>query len=395
MADAALDGIRVLDLCEGVFGYCGKLLADYGARVVKVERPGAGDAARRMWPFKDDDPDPEKSGLFLYLNSNKLGVTMDLESEEGRGLFRALVKDADCVLESYPPGTLDALGLGFGELERINSRIVLTSVTPFGQAGPYRDYKGPDLVIQALQGSLGGWGRADREPLKTPSYVTEFFTGAGAAMATLGAFWHAEETGEGQRVDVGSLEAQTLVSGPGLMRYVYTGMVPPRAAAPFPGVMKCKDGFIGVNLLTQWHWESFCRLLGKEELLEREEYASPPMRALHAQELYEVFQPILLEHTSDELFHRAAGELQLPLAPVPRVDELPDLEQHRARGFFREVAHPVIGPTLMPGPPFALPESPWELRRPAPLLGQHNRDVYGALGYSDEGLADLARRGVI
>lgn len=396
MADMALSGIKVLDITTRPSGnYCTKLLADYGADVLLVERPGVGHPVRSLGPFKDDDPHPEKSGFFLYLNINKKSITLDIEKPSGASIFKDLVRDADIVVETFPPGTLEGMGLGYPELEKVNPRVVLTSVTPFGQTGPYKDYKGNDLIIQALCSVMAFTGEANREPLKVSGYYAELFGGGGAAVATMGAFWLADETGMGQQVDVSELESLTNIGSIYILSHAYTGMLRPKYVPKFPNILPCKDGWIGINLLTQWHWEYFCQLMGREDLLKEPKYALPSQRGLVHQELSDIFRPLLMERTAEELFHKAAGEMALPLGIPLRADQIMEWPQHKARGFIVDVEHPVIGKTKILGAPFRLSESPWQLRSPAPLLGQHNEEVYAKLGYGKEDLVLLRERGII
>ena len=206
MADGALSHVRVLDFTNQVAGpYCTKLLADYGADVIKVERPGMGDAARSMGPFPGDIPHPEKSGLFLHLNTNKRSVTLDLKSKAGKKIARQLAAEADLVVESFRPGVMDRLGLGFEELRASNPRLVMTSISNFGQTGPYRDYKSSDIMVYSMGGEMHSTGLEDREPVKLGANVVLYQAGSVAAVGSAGALFLSQDDGPGQRVDVSIL----------------------------------------------------------------------------------------------------------------------------------------------------------------------------------------------
>ncbi len=199
----ALSGVRVVDLTQLISGpFCTKLLADYGADVIKIEKPLGGDVARQVGPFFGDDPHPEKSGLFLHLNTNKRGITLNLETPEGRGIFRRLVEKSDIIVESFDRGYLDGLGLGYSALSSINPRLIMTSITPFGQEGPYKDYKGPDMVVFALSGLMSLCGDPDRQPVQISFPQSYLAASTYAAEGILIALYERACSGVGQEVDV-------------------------------------------------------------------------------------------------------------------------------------------------------------------------------------------------
>ncbi|HEX5365523.1 MAG TPA: CoA transferase [Acidimicrobiales bacterium] len=393
--DQPLDGIRVLELAQGVQGpYCGKLLADFGADVVKAEPP-AGDVARRQGPFPTAEPDPEQSALFLHCNTNKRGVTLDPATPGGRDLVRRLVRHADVVIESEAPGTLARWGLGEEVLRSVNPRLVLTSVTPFGQDGPYAGYKGEEIVYYAMGGPMNSTGLDEREPLKLGGSVVSYQAGNLAATATLAAVLVAEQSGEGTHVDVSSLESQegsidrrlAFLTG-----YSYNGGLPRREGTqrltPAPmGVYPCADGYVQIITIPAWVPRMLATL--QDDELDRL-YADPGWMldpaVLEATDA--VLYPWLLERTRME----AMLDAQRHAWPVTAVNTPADVvaDPHFAeRGFLVEVDHPAAGTIRQPGPPFRM-DGGWRLRRPAPLLGQHNDEVYRErLGLGDAELADL------
>ena len=203
MAEGALDDVKVLDLSTDVAGpYCTKILAEYGADVIKVEEPGLGDITRREGPFPNDEPDPEKSGLFLFLNTNKKGVTLNLKVSAGIKILKELIQDADILVESFPPGTMASLGLDYETLEKINPKLIMASITDFGQSGPYRDYQATDIIHYALGGFSNLSGNCDREPVQHALNQAQFMTARNAHVAILAALYFQRETGTGQYIDV-------------------------------------------------------------------------------------------------------------------------------------------------------------------------------------------------
>ena len=244
----ALDGIKALEIAEGISGpYCGKLLAGLGASVTKIESHD-GDAARRVGPFHGDTPNDEGSGLFLYLNTGKNSVTLDLHDEDDAAIVRKMAEDVDIVVENYPPGELDSLGLGYGDLAKVNAGLVGISITPFGQYGPYRDFAGTDMVVHALSGELYLAGRPGREPLKKGGNLSEYHGGLNGYLAAMNALIARTRTGKGQHVDVSLIEGATAVIGMAAMQWVYTNRIAERRGADghlWPnGVWPDKDGYI-------------------------------------------------------------------------------------------------------------------------------------------------------
>ncbi|MFW6125606.1 MAG: CaiB/BaiF CoA transferase family protein [Chloroflexota bacterium] len=401
--ELALTDVTVLDLTHYIAGpYCTKLLADYGAQVIKVERPDGGDGARRMRPFLADDPHPEKSGLFLHLNTNKKGVTLNLKTTTGVGILMELVKDVDLLVESFRPGVMARLGLDYGALAPVNPSLVMTSVSSFGQTGPYRDFKATELVISALGPHMYVEGEADREPLMYPGYKAQYLTGTNAAAVTLGALWGSEASGVGQHVDVSIMEC--LSSPPegaaSLVSYAFSGRDPERAGYRRPGgypwgVYPCKDGYVFVWGMVPMFWPRTVAWLDRPELLEDERFVTGDARRQHRDDFEAILLPWLEERKVEEVV-RSAQAHRLPTTPVYRIDEVLEDRHFRERGFFVEIKHPTVGTLTYPGLPFQLPQARSEQQHPAPLLGQHNREVYvERLGYTDKDLVALRKAGVI
>lgn len=392
MTEGALERVSVVDLSQGVAGpYCTKLLADYGADVVKVEPPGLGDKARHEGPFPGDVPDPEKSALFLYLNTNKRGVTLNLQSVQGREILKELVKEADILVENFHPQFMPSLGLDYETLEKINPKLVMTSITPFGQTGPYRDYKGDELVAQAMGGLMYITGDLDREPVKYGLTQAGYLAGTAGAAATLGALYFQRETELGQHVDVSAMEVLASMYYGIVVAYSYTGQVNVRGAND---MYPCKDGYVIPAQGGTRTWQDYANFLGGPELQDPK-FVSPADRIRHEAEMREIVTARLMEKTRMEwtLEGQAQG---FPFGHLQTPEEILSCPHLAAREYFAEGDHPRAGKLTYPGAPFKLTGSPWQLRRTAPLLGEHNQEILcGRLGYSEGDLLRLRELGVI
>lgn len=405
MTEGALSDIKVIDLTHYIAGpYCTKLLADYGADVIKVEKPGEGDPARRMGPFPDDEPHPEKSGLFIHLNTNKRGITLNLRSMTGKKIFRQLIKDADIVVENFRPGVMKSFGLDYEALAEVNPRLVMTSISNFGQTGPYRDFKASDIVLYGMGGEMLSSGIASREPVRNAPNVVQYEGGTAAAAATMGAFYFSRYGGVGQYLDIAINEIQSAGMerrACTLLAYQYTGEFEPRieGSGGYPThSYPCKDGYFACLGGLQ-NWDKVCRLaerMGDTGLLKDPKWKAPTAQANPA--LREEFEALwigwLMQYTGQELMEmgQAAG---LSCAKLNTVGDLLTDPHFKARQVFVEYDHPMAGRIKGVGQPFLMGETPWQLRRPAPLLGQHNAEVYTGMGYSKEDLVMLRQTNVI
>jgi crotonobetainyl-CoA:carnitine CoA-transferase CaiB-like acyl-CoA transferase len=404
--DAVLSGVRVIDLTWHIAGpFCTKLLADYGADVIKVERPGSGDPSRGYGPFPGDRPDPEQSGHFLHLNTNKRGITLDLKRAAGREILRALVRDANLLVESFSPRVMPSLGLGYAELAAINPRLVYVSISNFGQTGPYRDYRSSDLITYAMGGPMFPTGVIGREPVKLGPRLMEYQAGHMAAAATLGALFGAEASGAGQQVDVSIMETQLggvdrrIVN---LLGYQYTGEVAGRdelilGVLPL-GSYPCKDGYVFLTIFPNF-WKGFTEMVGQPELQSDPRFTEPgalfnPERRA---DIDLIIYPWLGERTRAEV-QAAAQAAHVPGTAIQTAADLLEDPHLEARAFWTQIAHPVAGALPHTGAPFRLGEGQLEVAawRPAPLLGQHNAAILGGeLGMSAAELALLRAWNVI
>ena len=408
--EAILSSYRVLDLAEDGCMLCAKLLGDLGADVIKIEPPG-GSPTRNIGPFYHDIPDPEKSLTWFFLGLNKRGITLNLETADGREIFKKLVKTADFVVESFEPGYMKSLGLGYEELEKLKPDIIMTSITPFGQSGPYAHYKVTDILGMALSGVMWLYGEADRAPLRIPAPQFYLQGGLQGAMGTMLAHYHRELSGEGQYVDQSCQQAVILTLLWSLetwdlwrvnLRGEGPGRLLPRPTPPGPlfsqYIYRCKDGYVvllGVGeALVEWANEDGYMLELKDFDWGRVDSRKVTQEeADHRAHLVEEF---LITKTKTECLERAV-EHSIVLIPVNDVRDVLESPQMAYRGFFKEVEHPELGETITyPAFPVIMNGTYPGIQCRAPLIGEHNEEVYEKeLGISREQLVILKNRGVI
>lgn len=408
MAEGALSDLRVVDLSTGIAGpYCTKLLADCGAEVLKVEPPGEGDPARRLGPFPEDLPHPERGGLFLHLNGNKKSLTLDVSTASGAVILRKLLARADVLVESEPVGRMAEFGLACDDLRGEFPDLIYASITPFGQSGPYRHYRANSIVAMALSTVMYGTGEPDREPLTTGGTPADYLAGIQAWLGILAALTYREREGGGQRVDVSVVEAAASVDEYNAAMYAFGGAIRRRFYSrhiwSYPqDILPCQDGYVVVipgaagfpTPATAGTASAMALLLDNLELDQHPLFWSFPERMLRWRDVDELLRPYLEAHTAKEIVETAQA-LRMPFAHVPTVAELLEDEHLRARGFFVEVDHPEAGRLTYAGPPFRMSETPLSGGR-APLLGEHNREVLvDELGYEVEDLGILRERDVI
>lgn len=400
-----LEGLRVLDLSTGAAGpYCTKLLADYGARVLKVEPPGGGDPARHHDPFPDDIPHPERSGAFLFHNTGKEGITLDLTTATGQDLFRRLVTKVDVVVESYPPDEAEALGTKYDKLAGTNPALVVTSLSDFGSDGPRRDESLTDLTVFAMTGFMYPMGEPTGPPVRPGGPFSGFIAGLYGCFATLMAYMSALAGGRGQQVEVSRFEAVLAALIYDVTQCSYSGEPRRRLGRYYSlkhalnlSVQPTKDDYIAFLVgpgSERWEtlWEA---LLGMPEVLDDERFQTVEGRRAHLAELETMVQSWLRERTAEEVFHMGQA-LRLLFAQFLTPEDLFHNEHLRARGYFQPVDHPVAGTLDMPGPSWRLTATPAGPLRPAPTLGQHNRRVYAELlGLEPADLVRLRAAGVV
>ena len=383
MTDAALSDLRVLEVAEGVAApYCGKILSDLGAEVTKLEPPG-GDGSRRFGPFPGDDPHPDRSGQFLYLNAGKRSVTVDLERSEDLDLVRELTGGADVLLVDMPMRRVEALGLDYASLSPLNPRLIVTCVGPFGGVGPYRDYVGTAFTTYHSGGL--GWGTPhnsvtdpdSQPPLAPGCELADYVTGVVAAADTMVALSYRDAYGVGQLVDVSGMEGvANAIRGTLGRLHATTDPLPPRRKTGFPWVSACKDGYISTSVVRDNWWRTLKEIMGKPEWAESEIFDTSPGRMENADALELLVNEWLLQHNRDEIYQLALSH-HMPGFPVLSIPELLQSPQLRARKSFVEVEHPLAGKMTQPGPAAQYARTPATVRGQAPRLGEHNDEVRG------------------
>jgi CoA:oxalate CoA-transferase len=399
----ALSDVKVLEFSDFISGpYCGKLLANMGAQVIKIEKPGLGDKARSWGPFSQNLPNPEKSGLFLFLNTNKNGITLNVETAAGLKIFKELVKWADVLVEDHSVKEMKAWGLTYPALKKINPSLVMTSITPFGQTGPFKDYKGNDLI--SSHAGTEAYGNPDegvREPdvlpsLKAPNHAADFMTGLTASAVTLGALLGRKNTGLGQYIDLSSQEAVASITRQQLAYYSVMEETPSRefGRKKFGGFLyPCKDGYVVIWIGPHYHL--VVKMMGDPDWSKEEMFANPLQRNNYIVELNQLITAWTMEHTAEEINALALSH-GVPCSLVRSVKDLVADDQLAFREFWREIDHPIAGKIKYPGAPFKLSATPAAIERPAPLLGQHNEKVYcDMLHYSRELLVRMRQGGII
>ena len=417
--ESALAGYRILDLTDDQGHYCSKILADLGADVIKVEPPG-GDASRNTGPFYKDIPDPEKSLYWWAYNTSKRGVTLNIDTRDGKTVLQRLVKTADAVIESFAPGYMDSLGLGYPALSQINPGIIMTSISPFGQTGPYKDWKGPDLVGWALGGQAFVTGDEDRPPCRISFPQSYLHAGNHAASATLAALYDRESTGEGQHIDVSMQEAvvwtlMSVIQFWDMMQFnMFRGGAKRRMGGPVARVLfPCKDGYmsflIGGGQLASISMPPLVKWMAEEGKLgafenrkdwdakdwsDKEDHWSKTQEALDAEE--STLVNFFADKTKAQLYEQALKR-RIILYPASTVKDLAENVQLKERKFYTEVEHPELGESVTYiGAPYKMMGTKWQISKRAPLIGEHNQEVYGEeLGFSQEEILRFKEAGVI
>jgi len=418
---ALLDGVRVLDLTDEKGLFCGKVLGDFGADVIKIEKPG-GDPARNIGPFFRDIPDPEKSLFWFATNTSKRGITLNIETPDGQELLKKLVKKADIIVESFEPGYMDCIGLGYPDLKNIKPDIIFTSIAAFGQTGPYAHYQATDLVGAAMGGMARILGDMGRPPVRMGADPQSYLhAGLQGALGSMMAYYHREMTGVGQHVDVSMQDAVelTLMNAVEIYELLKANLVGlgqffvsvrPQAGMLFTRtVVPCKDGYVTLmfgggafagssqssRALVDWaNTEGYA--------LEMKGFDFPTMwdAATITQEESDTrnsyVAKFLMTKTKAELYE-GATKRGILMAPCATFEDVLQNAQLEARGYWEMVEHPELGETIKyPGAPVKMKETPWKIQRRAPLIGEHNEEVFEKeLGLSKEQVSILKANGVI
>jgi CoA:oxalate CoA-transferase len=394
--EKALSHIRVIDLTHFIAGpYCTKFLAGFGAQVIKVEPPKTGDKLRSVGPFFRNRESVETSIPFLWLNTGKKGVTLDLKTEKGVGVLKALVRQADVLVENFSPQVMPGLGLSYETLREINPRLIMASISNFGQSGPYRDFKAEEIQIQAMSGMMHLSGDANGPPLAAGPAVCQYVAGLHAYLAISMALYRRGSDGTGVHADISILESALENVETQLASHLHLGTNPKRGShlgVPWD-LYPCEDGYAAIISMPARHWHRAAEILEDPELFDRRyEHILGRVKDRHNYE--DRLKHCLKTHKKITLFH-AGQSRHLAFGYLASLEEVLASPQHKERGFFVELDHPATGKQRYCDAPFKMSESPWQSFR-APLLGEHNRLVYGdMLGYSIDELGLLEKEGVI
>ncbi len=400
-----LEGVRVLELASFVAApFCSKLLGDMGADVIKIEEPPSGDVARTRGPFPGDIPHTEKSGLFLYLNTNKASVTVNPGDPAGSRIVKALLQEVDVLVHDRSPSVARALGLEYESLRSLNPSLVVTPITPFGQTGPYSGYKAHALNIchaggegYVLPGGPGYRMFPHEPPVRTGGHSTDYDAGLTAALGTMMALLARQVWGVGQLVDVSRQEAEITLNRVSFVTWFSEQKIVRRENRFYTigGMFNTSDGEVVLRPTENNHWRGLCEVMGRPELAEHPRYNTRELRVANGAEVQDIISAWASRHTKQEVYEAclAAG---CPVGPAASAEDVYLGAQTKAREFFKPVGHPEAGSWDYPTVPYQFSETPWAVRRPAPALGQHNREVLaGMLGLAAGELEILRANGAI
>jgi len=390
-----LEGILVVDLTRALAGpYCTMMLADFGARVVKIESPDGGDDTRGWGPpFLGGE-----SAYFLSVNRNKESVTLNLKHPRGAEILHRLLARADVLVENFRPGVMDRLGLGYRALHERYPSLVYCSISGFGQDGPYRQRPAYDLILQGMGGIMGITGEEEGPPVKVGVAVADIAAGMFAAFGILAALWARERTGRGQHVDAALLDGQVAWLTYAAANYFATGQNPKRMGSAHPNLVpyqafRTRDGYLNVAVGSEGIWQRFCEVVAPE-LLDDPRFSTNADRVRHRSELIPILEAHFRERTTAE-WREILDRAGVPNGPIYRVSEVFEDPQTLHRGMKVTLPHPTAGEVTMTGVPVKLSETPGEVRTPPPLLGQHTEAVLRELGYAPEEIAHLRAEGAV
>lgn len=392
-----LEGIIVLDLSRILAGpYCSMLLADMGAEVIKVERPVKGDDTRAFGPpFIEGE-----SAYFLSINRGKKSITVNFKKDEGREIIYRLIKKSDILLENFRPGTLDKIGLGYKDIEKINPQIIYASISGFGQSGPERLKAGYDLTVQGMGGIMSLTGDPSGPPYKVGTSISDILAGIYACQGILLALIARNKNGKGQKVDISMLDCQVSLLTYQAGIYFATGLVPKRKGNQHPTIcpyetFKASDKYINIAIGNDKLWQKFCDLLGLKEIKDDPKFSSNPKRVENRDELFLIIGKIIREKKAQEWLKIFDGE-GIPAGPILSVDKVLSHPQVLAQEMVVEVNHPKSGKIKLTGIPVKLSATPGSIDKPPPLLGEHNDEVLSnILGYSKEEIKGFREEEVI
>lgn len=390
-----LTGVVVLELANFMAGpFCGMLLADMGAEVIKVENPSGGDMTRQTPPFQDGE-----SAGFLRINRNKKSITLNLKAERGREIFLDLANQADVIVENFRPGTMRDLGIDYPTVSARNPRLIYLSASAYGQTGPYSQRAGLDLIVQGMSGLMSITGEEGRPPVKVGVPIADLTAALYGAFSVTSALLARARTGEGQFVDISLLEAALSLAVWETSGYFTTGVVPERlgsahrVSAPYQAI-RTADGYITIGATTPRNWAAFCRALGLDHLIDDERFATTAARRARYKELAALIEDVTAASPSDH-WYRLLEEAGVPCGILNRIDQVLADPHVAARGVIVDLPHPKLGPVKATGSPARLSRTPPRMESAGPLLGQHTVEVLSRLGLSEADIADLKLQHVV
>ena len=392
--EKVLNGIRVLDFTQVLAGpFCTMNLADFGAEVIKIERPGTGDGSRIFGPFVNG-----YSGYYTLVNRGKKGVAIDLK--KGKDIIYEMVKHCDIVVENFKPGVMAKLGYSYDKLKEINPKIIYCSVSGFGQDSPYRDLPAYDIVAQGMSGMMSITGYPDNPPARVGSSLGDVSAGLYAFAGIMLALYNRERTGVGQYVDIAMLDSVFAFIETNIVRHTIGGIHPTRVGARHPlsapfDLYKCKDGMVIIAVASDPHFAKLCELIGQPDLIKNPKFDSDPHRSINDVELKEILEAYFKDYTVEEAM-KMMEEKGIPCGPLCTVDDACKNPSILERKMLVEIDQPGMGKVKITGNPIKLSETPPDPVHAAPLLGQDTKAVLKEIfGYSDEKIAELEENHVI
>lgn len=383
-----LEGVVVLDLSRVLAApYTGMILADMGADVIKIERPGKGDDSRAYGPFKNGE-----SVYYMSLNRGKRSMTLNMKSEEGKQILKNLVKEADVLVENFRGGTMDKLGLGYDVLKEINPRLIYSACTGFGMTGPYKFDPAYDVIVQGMGGIMSITGQEGGEPTKVGASIGDITAGIFSAVGIMMALYAREKTGKGQLVDVSMLDCQVAILENAIARYMNAGVSPKpignrhASITPFQS-LKTSDGYVIIAVGNDTLWQKFCGLIDRPDLATDPRFTTNPLRTENVKVLGEELTKTFVTKTMDEWLH-ILKEGGIPVGPINDVERVIKDPAVIARDMIVTTHHPVAGDVEMAGVPIKLSDTPGSVDGPAPTLGQHTREILKEKLNMDDALID-------
>ena len=391
-----LEGVKIVDFTQAHAGSLATmLLSDFGAEVMKIERPGVGDLARYWAPMKDGN-----SAYYTYLNRGKKSISVNASSPEGKEIIFGLIKDADVVCENFKYGSMERMGLSYEEIKKVNPEIIYASLNGFGQTGPMKKTIGLDLQLQAMSGLMDRTGFPDGPPTKAGPAMGDQLSGTYLAMAINLALVHKKKTGKGQKIDIAILDCLFSILEAAPMTYCLTGSVPERVGNSYPSIspydtFRAADGYVSIGISTDRQWQKFCDALGMEDLKQDERYQTNESRGDHYESgLKQAIEKVTSKMSKFEV-ERKLREARLACGAVCTVKEAMESEQIKARQMLIEIHDKAIGDIVVPGTVIRMSETRGGGTYGAPLLGEHTREYLEKLGYAEEQMQTLAEQGII